>query len=229
MRIVTLSLPTDRLTGLGLFPGRFFRHNETLEVLQAFRLAGTDITLLVRILRKGRGPSEAGVARQGGALKRRYGLEHFELLGVDDEQREYTVLLRVSMTEGMGEMLRVLGSDLLPTRPFIITEAETLVSFYATDAELAAVRELLSALGLAYEVARSHQVSERDLRPLGNLTERQMHLLRLAHHLGYYKVPARTKLAHLAEIAGVSKAAVSKQLRLAEGKVFSEVLGEDTG
>lgn len=224
MRLVTLSLATDGLQALGLFPSRFFRHNESLEVLQAFRLAGTDVTLLVKILRRDRGPSEAEVARQGEALKRRYGLEHFELLGVEEERNAYTVLLRVSMTEGMGEMLRGLGPDLLPARPFLITEPKSLVSFYATDTQLAAVRDLMNAAGLAYSIARSRRVSDRDLRPLGALTERQMHLLRLAHRLGYYEVPAKIRLAHLAEIAGVSKAAVSKQLRIAEGKIFAEVL-----
>src|SRR3989304_2774296 len=104
MKLTTLSVPTARLAELGMFPARFFRHNASLEVLQAFRLGGGDLTLLVRIQRKGRGPPEREVERQGAELRERYGLRHFELLSSDPQAREYTVLLRVSMTEGVGGM-----------------------------------------------------------------------------------------------------------------------------
>lgn len=225
MRHVALSIPTASLVHLGLFPGRFFEHNERLEVLQAFRLAGDDLTLLARITRKGPGPSTDEVQNRREELREKYGLRHFELLEVNDEATGYTALLRVSMTEGMGEIFGLLGSDLLPSRPFTFLEKTTLVTFYATDSQLQSVRELLDALGLEYHVERSLKVSGKDLQALGSLTERQRHLLQLAHRLGYYKSPSRTNLAHLAEIAGVSRAAVSKQLRAAEGKILDQLFG----
>ena len=226
MKLTTLSVPTARLAELGMFPARFFRHNASLEVLQAFRLGGDDLTLLVRIQRKGRGPTEREVERQGAELRERYGLRHFELLSSDPQAREYTVLLRVSMTEGMGEMAHRLGADLLPAQPFVVREADTLISFYATDAQVARVRELLSLLGLEYRVVRARRVAKEVQGPLGALTERQRHLLQLAQRLGYFETPARTDLAHIAAIAGVSKAAVSKQLRSAERKILTSLIGE---
>lgn len=229
MRRIALSVPTASLVRLGLFPGRFFEHNESLEVTQAFRLAGEDVTLLARIIRKGRGPTMDEVRRREAELKERYGLRHFELLEVNEEATRYTALLRVSLTEGMGEVFGLLGSDLLPARPFAFREERTLVSFYATDSQLQTVRALMEGLGVEYEVERSRRVAGRDLRPLGSLTERQRHLLQLAHRLGYYRSPARTNLAHLAEIAGVSKAAVSKQLRAAERKMLDELFGDAGG
>ena len=152
MKLVTLSLPTPRLLQLGLFPERFFENNASLELLQAFRLGGDDVTLLVRIQRKRRGPTEAEVARQGAELRERYSLKHFELVGIDRGAREYTVLLRVSMSEGMGEMARRLGADLLPAQPCKVEEDRSLVSFYATDTQLNRVRDLLSLL----EIGRAH-------------------------------------------------------------------------
>ncbi|MFQ5553034.1 MAG: helix-turn-helix domain-containing protein [Thermoplasmata archaeon] len=225
MRLVTLSIPTAGLVELGLFPGRFFEHNESLEVIQAFRLAGEDITLLARIARREPGPSTAEVRGRAAELMEKYGLKHFELLEVNEKGTGYTALLRVSLTEGMGEVFGLLGSDILPARPFTIRAERTRVSFHTTDAQLRSLRGILDRLGMDYDVEKSRRVAGTDLQPLGNLTSRQRHLLQLAHGLGYYKSPARTDLAHLADIAGVSKAAVSKQLRSAEGKILDELFG----
>ncbi|MFQ5920198.1 MAG: helix-turn-helix domain-containing protein [Thermoplasmata archaeon] len=225
MRLVTLSLLTADLVELGLFPSQFFEHNESLEVVQAFRLAGEDITLLARIARRHPGPSTEEVRDRALELREKYGLRHFELLEVSEGGTGYTALLRVSMTEGMGDVFALLPSDILPARPFIIQAERTRVSFHATDAQLSDLRGILDRLGMDYAVERSRQVAGTDLQPLGELTERQRHLLQLAHELGYYKSPAQTDLSQLAQIAGVSKAAVSKQLRSAEGKVFDELFG----
>src|SRR3989304_2205159 len=73
MKRVTLSVPTVRLMALGLFPPRFFRNNESLEVLQAFHLGGDDLTLLVRVRRRGRGPPEGEGAAPRGAAPAREG------------------------------------------------------------------------------------------------------------------------------------------------------------
>jgi len=224
MKLTTLSVPTARLAELGMFPARFFRHNASLEVLQAFRLGGDDLTLLVRIHRKGRGPTEREVERQGAELRERYGLRHFELLSSDPQAREYTVLLRVSMTEGMGEMARRVGADLLPAQPCIITAETGRVSFYSTDAQLRRVRELLDLLGMPYTVERTRRASG-PVGPLASLSERQRDLLILAHRLGYFESPAKTDLARIAGIAGISKAAVSKQMRAAQRKLVAGALG----
>jgi len=224
MKLVTISLPTSRILELGLFPPRFFEHNASLEVLQAFHLGGEDLTLLVRIKRKGEGPTEAEIDEQGAELRERYGLKHFELLDIDAEAKEYTVLLRVSMTEGMGEMARRLGADLLPAQPSIISEDRARASFYATEPQIARVRDLLQILDVGYQVERAKRVSGTP-GALGLLTARQRDLLQLAHRLGYFDSPARTDLSRLAGIAGVSKAAVSKQLRAAQNKIVSTALG----
>jgi len=224
MQLTTLAVPTARLVHLGLFPQRFFQNNESIEVLQALRLGGEDLTLLVRIRRRRGGPTEREVERQRRELEERYGLKHFELLSVDRPAREYTVLLRVSMTEGMGQMARRVGADLLPAQPCIITAETGRVSFYSTDAQLRRVRELLDLLGTPYTVERTRRASG-PVGPLASLSERQRDLLILAHRLGYFESPAKTDLARIAGIAGISKAAVSKQMRAAQRKLVAGALG----
>src|SRR3990172_7318655 len=80
MKLTTLAVPTARLAELGMFPARFFRHHASLEVLQAFRLGGDALTLLVRIHRKGRGPTEREIERQGAELRGRHRLPPLALL-----------------------------------------------------------------------------------------------------------------------------------------------------
>src|SRR3972149_10412020 len=65
MQLTTLAVPTARLVHLGLFPQRFFRNNQSIEVLQALRLGGEDLTLLVRIRRRRGGPTGRGGGRRG--------------------------------------------------------------------------------------------------------------------------------------------------------------------
>jgi predicted DNA binding protein len=42
--------------------------------------------------------------------------------------------------------------------------------------------------------------------------------------MGYYEVPARTSLTRLARVVGISKAAMSKILRRAEGRVLRSLI-----
>src|SRR3972149_6384005 len=65
MQLTTLAVPTARLVHLGLFPQRFFRNNESIEVLQALRLGGEDLTLLVRIRRRRGGAAGREGRRRG--------------------------------------------------------------------------------------------------------------------------------------------------------------------
>jgi len=223
MRKVTLRLPTKAATDLGVVNPRFFRNNESLEALQAFHLGGDDLTLLVRVRRRGRGPTEREVEAQGSDLRTRYGLKHFELVSIDRQAREYTVLLRVSMSEGLGEMARQLGADLLPAQPCVVRQDQSLVSFAATEAQLRRVKDLLGLLGVPYAVLRARRLGPAE-GSLADLTDRQRDLIALAHRLGYFESPARTDLARIAAIAGVTKAAVSKQLRTAQERILASAL-----
>jgi len=58
MRKVTLRFPTKAATDLGVVSARFFRNNESLEVLQSFA-AGDAVTQVVRIRRRNALPPNA--------------------------------------------------------------------------------------------------------------------------------------------------------------------------
>lgn len=58
-----------------------------------------------------------------------------------------------------------------------------------------------------------------------DLTSRQQDVLRLAVAMGYYSQPRESTLDELAELLGVSKAAVHKTLAAAENKVIKEAMG----
>ena len=222
MRKVTLRLPTKVATDLGVVSARFFRHNESLAVLQAFA-AGDAVTQVVRIRRRGPLPPNAGIERRRGELLGRYALRHFEVLERDEARNEVTALITWKIPKDLAALVREFGADVVPTEPFVIGPEETVVSFYAAEERLAKVYKLLNDLGIEYKI--SAVLRARGTRsPLAGLTERQRTLLELAFRLGYYETPARTSLARLAAIMGVSRAAVSKTLRRAESRLLSSLM-----
>ncbi|HYS70857.1 MAG TPA: helix-turn-helix domain-containing protein [Thermoplasmata archaeon] len=219
MRKVTLRLPTKAAVDLGVVNPRFFRHNESLEVLQAFA-AGDAVTQVVRIRRKDRLPPNAEIERRRGELLGRYALRHFEILERDEARNEVTALLTWKIPKALAAIVDEFGADVVPTEPFVFGPDETAVSFYASDDRLPSVYALLDGLHLEYTVSAVHR-SRGERGPLAGLSDRQRTLLELAYRLGYFETPAKTSLAHLAALSGVSRAAVSKTLRRAEARVLA--------
>jgi len=223
MRKVTLRLPTKVATDLGVVNARFFRHNESLTVLQAFA-AGDAVTQVVRIRRRAPLPPNAAIEGRRGELLGRYALRHFEVIERDESRNEITALLTWRIPKDLAALVREFGADVVPTEPFVIGPEETVVSFYAAEEHLVKVYRLLDGLGISYKI--SAVLRARGAKsPLGGLTERQRVLLELAFRLGYFETPARTSLDRLARIAGVSRAAVSKTLRRAQARVLSGAFG----
>lgn len=223
MRRVTLRLPTKAATDLGLVNPRFFRNNESLEVLHAFA-AGGAVTQIVRIRRRGELPANDQIEGRRGELLGRYALRHFEVLARDEARREVTALITWRIPKDLAAIVEEFGADLVPSEPFVIGPEETVVTFYAAEERLPVVYRLLDDLHIEYKVSAVRPFrGERG--PLAGVTERQRALLELAYRLGYFETPAKTSLAKLARIAGVSRAAVSKTLRRAEARVLESVLG----
>jgi predicted DNA binding protein len=224
MRKVTLRLPTKVATDLGVVNPRFFRHNESLTVLQAFA-AGDAVTQVVRIRRRGPLPPNAGIERRRGELLGRYALRHFEVLERDEARNEVTALITWKIPKDLAALVREFAAGVVPTEPFVIGPEETVVSFYAAEERLTAVHGLLDDLGIKYRVS-SVRAARGSSAPLAALSDRQRTILELAYRLGYYETPARTSLARLAAILGVSRAAVSKTLRRAESRIVAATIGE---
>ena len=223
MRKVTLRLPTKAATDLGVVNPRFFQHNESLEVLQAFA-AGDAVTQVVRIRRKDRLPPNAEIERRRGELLGRYALRHFEVIDRDEARKAVTALITWRMPKDLSALVREFGGDVVPTEPFVVGPEETTVSFYAAEERLPAVYGLLDGIGVRYRVSAVRS-TRGERSALAGLTDRQRALLELAHRLGYFETPAKCSLARLAAISGVSRAAVSKTLRRAEAGLLAAVLG----
>lgn len=223
MRKVTLRLPTKAATDLGLVNPQFFEHNQSLEVLQTFAAGGT-VTQVVRIRRKGELPPDEKIERRRGELLGRYALRHFEVLSRDETRGEVSALITWRIPKDLATIIDEFGADLVPCEPFVIGPEETMVTFYAAEDRLPVVYGLLDGLRIAYRVSAVRPFrGERG--PLAGVTERQRTLLELAYRLGYFDTPAKTSLARLAKIAGVSRAAVSKTLRRAEARVLRSAFG----
>jgi len=223
MRKVTLRLPTKVATDLGVVNARFFRHNESLTVLQAFA-AGDAVTQVVRIRRRGPLPPNAAIEGRRGELLGRYALRHFEVIERDEARREVTALITWKIPRDLAALVREFGADVVPTEPFVIGPEETVVSFYAAEERLSTVYKLLNDLGIEYKISAVLRARGTG-SPLAGLTDRQRTLLQLAYRLGYYETPRRTSLARLGQIAGVSRMAVSKTLRRAEAGILATILG----
>ncbi|HKZ64225.1 MAG TPA: helix-turn-helix domain-containing protein [Thermoplasmata archaeon] len=221
MRKVTLRFPTKAATDLGVVSARFFRNNESLEVLQSFA-AGDAVTQVVRIRRRNALPPNAVIERRRPELLGRYALGHFEILARDEARNEVTALIAWRIPRDLKTIVAEFGSDLVPTEPFVVGPKETVVSFYAAENRLPVVYDLLEDLSIRYKIS-AVRAFRGDRGPLAALTERQRGILELAHRLGYFDTPAKTSLAKLARITGVSRAAVSKTLRRAEARILSGI------
>lgn len=222
MRRVVLRIPTGVVARLGFVSKRFFRHNESLEVLHTFA-AGGEVSQVVRIRRRDPLPPNAEIERRRGELLGRYALRHFEVLDRDEARREVTALITRGLSDDMAALLREIGGEVVPAQPFVVGPGETVITFYAADERVPQVYELLDSLGIPHTV-ESVRAFRGERSPLAELTDRQRALLELAHRLGYFDTPSRTSLAQIAKIAGVSRAAVSKTLRRAQARLLEATM-----
>src|SRR2546422_10365422 len=83
MKRVELTVPLALLEDLGVLTERFFRHNESVEVLQTFSVRPQVAALFVRVRRRGPFKAPEVVRREAGRIAKRYRLERFEVLSAD--------------------------------------------------------------------------------------------------------------------------------------------------
>ena len=229
MKRLELTVPIRLLEDLGIMSGRFFRHNDRLEILQSFLVQPVVAAVLVRVQRRGPFKDLPAVAREALEIARRYRLKRFEVVSADPQRGEYVVWIEWRVPPSLRERLE---SELAGIVPLEISRAgpeEAQVSLLASEAALPRVRRLLTDLGAAYQVKSVRSGPAGALQPLTALTPRQRTLLGIAYRLGYYDSPSRVSLTRVATLVGISKAAVSKHLRAAERKILTAILGGATG
>lgn len=222
MRKAVLAFRTRALCDAGLLDPGFFDRNDRLEVLETFDIAEEFVTQIVRVWRRDPVPTEAELEARAATWEARYRLSYVQVLRRDAERGTFTVLVKQRTSRALQGILRRLHLEAFPTPPIVLQPDESLVAFCAREDELSRVLQLLRELSLPYEVRSVGPYSPPEV---AGLTPRQREILRLALELGYYEVPARVTQAELAGLVGVSRAAMSKALRRAEGRAVQAIAG----
>jgi predicted DNA binding protein len=219
-----LEFRTSDLCRLGLVNPRFFRHNELLEVLETFDVDADHITQVVRIRRKADMPSNVELQRREAELTSRYNLSYFHVIRRDDGKREFTALIKQRTSAALQGILRRMKLEAFLTLPTILMEDDSIISLCAKEDEMPRILALLEQMKMPFRVRSLTDYAPPSAKWGRDLTERQREILKLALELGYYEVPARVTLTGLAEVVGISKAAMSKILRRAEGRVLRSLM-----
>jgi len=221
---VEFRVPVGALYDLGVLSRRFFRNNERLEVLQTFQLRTGVLTHILRVHRRGPWRPMAEVEQMRRELVARYDLSDFEILSTEPRRREYVALVEHRVPPSVSAALSDLGPGLLPAEPITVTEREAAVALYVAEPRLGRLRSFLRDLGIPIRVRSVRPAQSDAWEPLASLSPRQREILQLAFRLGYYDSPARASLSRIGALAGISKAAVSKNLRAAERKLVGRSL-----
>ncbi len=219
-----LAFRTKDLFDRGLLAPRFFRHNASLEVLETFDVDAEHVTMIVRVRRKRDAPQVVALEEKKADLLSRYSLDYFQVLRTNEEGREFIALIKQRTSRALQGIIAGLSMEAFPTSPTILREDETIVSLCARDDDLAQVLDLLRPLQLPFTVRSTGRYKSPATPWTADLTERQREILRLALESGYYEVPARISLTDLAKAVGISKAAMSKGLRRAEGRILRALI-----
>ncbi len=226
MKRVELTVPLRLLEDLGILSGRFFRHNESVEILQTFGVRPQVAALFVRVVRQGPFKGSETVRREARAIARRYRLERFEVLSADPQRGEYVAWIEWRIPAFLREgAAGDLAAGVVPVEIARAGEGEARAVLLASEAALPRLREVLDGLGAPYRVRAVRAAPAATWQPLASLTARQKDLLGLAHRLGYYESPAKVSLDRIAGLVGISKAALSKHLRAAERKILGAAMG----
>jgi len=228
MKRVDLVVPIPLLEDLGVLSERFFRNNESLDVLQSFAVRPQVLAIIVRVHRRGPFKDLDAIRREARALVRRYRLVRFEVMFADRERGEYVAWIEWKVPEPLQQGLAT-GGGIVPLQVVREDAGSARLSLLVSDAVLPKFRELLDRFGGREWLRAVRRAPAETWEPLATLTHRQRELLTLAFRLGYYDTPARVSLSRLGDLVGISRAALSKHLRLAERKLLATALGSGGG
>jgi len=225
MKRVELTVPLGLLEDLGILSRRFFRHNESVEVLQTFGVRPNVAALFVRVLRRGSFKGPEVVKREARQIAKRYRLERFEVLSADPHRGEYVAWIEYRIPTFLRDgAAGELAAGVVPVELARAGPKEARAVLLASEAALPRLRKALDGLGAPYRVRAVRAAPAATWQPLLDLTTRQRELLQLAYRLGYFDTPAKVPLDRIAGLVGISKAALSKHIRTAERKILAAAL-----
>ena len=103
-------------------------------------------------------------------------------------------------------------------------EGKLRVSVIAHEKMIKRLLDGLDEIKVPYKVLRLGRPKATSDSALNSLTGKQTSILRLAHAMGYYDVPKRTRTDDLARVLRMDKGTVGEHLRRAEKHVFDRLL-----
>jgi hypothetical protein len=110
--------------------------------------------------------------------------------------------------------------------PFELTPRAWRKTLVGSEAQLRRALKGLERAGLRFRVVWAGEAKFGSLSLIASLTEGQARTLSAAFRAGYFDVPRKIGSRGLARKLGLSKAAVSEQLRRAERSVFDQIFAE---
>jgi DNA-binding NarL/FixJ family response regulator len=143
-----------------------------------------------------------------------------EIIQVSGTWRELT-----THSDKIAQFMRSIGRKRIYITKNPNFDREELQVSLAADEEV--IKELLQEMKSAdipFEVASLSPSKAREEFPLGDLTEKQAEVLRLAYSRGYYSLPKKVGIEDIAHLLGKDKGTVGEHLRRAEKHVFDRLL-----
>lgn len=227
MKTISFEFKTADLEAIGLIPPGFFSRYEEVELLETLRLERGWRLQLLRIRRRGPLRTATELARESQRIRRLYGLESFELVERRPRTHDYILLVRQRNPERLRRLLSLAGGEISPTAPFRITADKVIATFHGQERALRRVLKRLDREEFPYRVIRASGRPYASEDTATTLTPLQSRLLARAWLMGYYAVPRRITLTHLAQQTGRSAPALGKVLRRAEGRIVARWLASE--
>lgn len=220
-------MPIRLLEDLRILSAWFFRSNESLEILQSFAVRPNVLALVVRVRRGGPFKGLETIRLEARALVRRYRLTRFEVLSANRDRGEYVAWIEWKLPKSVQAVQAALSEEggIVPLRVAREEPKKARVSLLVSDGVLPRIRRLLDEFGGRDWLRAVRSAPAERWDPWTTLTARQRELLTLAFRLGYYETPAAVSLERIGRLVGISRAALSKNLRRAERKILGTVVG----
>jgi hypothetical protein len=115
------------------------------------------------------------------------------------------------------------GRKMYPLLPFAVRDGKVRFTLVGDNKQ---VKAFLANIGVNYKVLSLTDAKFSLNSPISRLTEKQQEAISLAVRLGYFDTPRKVSADELAQKLGLSSSTIAVRLRMAERRLFVEMLNE---